>query len=420
MTNESPETPVPTESGRLCPRCGKTIPPGRAECPTCAPEWFRRPVSRETVLLLSLPAILILFVIVGIASSRFHTKQRELAEEWFRKGEESLAAGAGPRAAEEFRTALVYAHDSPRQSLYRRRLAQALLAMNRADEARAYLLNLWEREPGSGTLNLELARLAVQRGDVAEAVRYFNGAIFGVWEAEPDRRRREARLEFCRFLLDRGLREEAEAALIELAANLPRETRTLVQVGALFLQNHSYQRALDLFRQALSVEPKDPEGLELAGEAAFHLGEYREARRFWQLALRADPENLRVAEMLETASLILTSDPFARGISTSESARRALRALRQSSARLQACAEQLGESLDEPQPPSGLKALAERLQALEPRPREIQLARDTELRTAVAELAFDIQEVTARACGSPTGRDLALLLIAEKRGGAEP
>jgi tetratricopeptide (TPR) repeat protein len=420
MGNEALENSSPAEAGRICPRCGGTIPAGRAECPACTPAWYRRPASREAVLLMSLGIIVILFVITGLASSRFHAKQYELAEEWYRQGEASLAAGAASEAVEEFRTALVYAHDSPRQWVYRLRLAQALLAQDRADEARAYLLNLWDREPGNGRINLELARLAARRGEIAEAVRYFNGAIFGVWEEDATVRRREARLELCRFLLSRGLREEAEAALIELAAGLPREPALLAEVGSLFFQNRSYERALDLLREALRLDPQHQNAMVLAGEAAFHLGEYREAQRHWQRARRADPENVRVAEMLETTTLILTSDPFARGLSASESARRALRALRQSSARLEACAEQRGENLDEPEPRTALKRLAEALSGLQPRARERQLVRDADLRAEVAGLAFEIQEVTARECGSPTGRDLALLLIAQKRGQAEP
>ena len=35
------------------------------------------------------------------------------------------------------------------------------------------------------------------------------------------------------------------------------------------------------------------------------------------------------------------------------------------------------------------------------------------------ELVFEIEELTARDCGPPTDMDLALLLIARKRGGAE-
>lgn len=420
MGNEALEKSIQAESGRVCPRCGGMLPPGRADCPVCPPEWYRLPDSREAVLLMSLGLIVILFVLTSLASSRFHAKQDELAEEWYRRGEASLAAGAASKATEDFRTALVYAHDSPRQWVYRLRLAQALLAQERADEARAYLLNLWDREPGNGTINLELARLAARRGDITEAVRYFNGAIFGVWEEDPPSRRREARLELCRFLLSRGLREEAEAALIELAAGLPREPALLAEVGSLFLQNHSYQRALDLLREALRLDPQNRTAMALAGEAAFNLREYREAQRLWQRARRADPENARIAEMLETTTLILASDPFARGLSAAESARRALRALRQSSARLAACAEVRGENLDEPEPRTPLKHLAERLRDLQPRARQSRLARNAELRASVADLAFEIQEVTARECGSPTGRDLALLLIARKRGEAEP
>ena len=71
-------------------------------------------------------------------------------------------------AAEDYRTALTYDREN-RQ--YRLRLAQALLAANRFNEARAHLLSLWEQEPADGEANLTLAHLYSRRGNRAEAVR---------------------------------------------------------------------------------------------------------------------------------------------------------------------------------------------------------------------------------------------------------
>src|SRR5262249_26849521 len=86
-------------------------------------------------------------------------------------------------------------------------------------EARSYLLDLWQESPGDGEVNLQLARLASRTGDDASARRYYENAIAGVWEGdaiEIVRRRRQARLEFYRYLLERGDQPAALAVLSEI------------------------------------------------------------------------------------------------------------------------------------------------------------------------------------------------------------
>ena len=60
----------------------------------------------------------------------------------------------------ELRTALLYSRDN---YSYQLNLAEALLGEGRRDEASAYLVNLWEREPENGQVNLELAYIAAQK-----------------------------------------------------------------------------------------------------------------------------------------------------------------------------------------------------------------------------------------------------------------
>ena len=101
-------------------------------------------------------------------------------------------------AVADFRNALAYSRDN---DLYRLRLAQALMADHRPQEARSHLLSLWEKEPGDGTLNLELARLAAMWGDTPQAVRYYHAAIYGVWPDEPMAHRWQIRFELSEYLL---------------------------------------------------------------------------------------------------------------------------------------------------------------------------------------------------------------------------
>lgn len=124
------------------------------------------------------------------------------------------------------------------------------MAAGQLAEARNYLLSLWEREPGNGTVNLELAHLAVRQRSEPDALRFFHGAIYGAWDEDATTRRRAARLELVHFLLDSGDNARAQAELIALAAGLRREPELQTQAGELMLRAGGYEPALTLFRQA--------------------------------------------------------------------------------------------------------------------------------------------------------------------------
>ena len=156
---------------RLCPQCGKEIPPNEVGCLSCAANGtFLRYLSRETILLLCVPVLAALFAITSTAARIYHSQQRALAQECFLRGEAELRSGRAPEAIKDFSRALAYSRDNRN---YRLRLAQALLAANRSEEARPYLLNLWRDEPGNGTVNLELAPLGVRRRESKQGITDF-------------------------------------------------------------------------------------------------------------------------------------------------------------------------------------------------------------------------------------------------------
>src|SRR5579872_2177198 len=110
---------------------------------------FRRPIY---IFWLSLLAVCFSAFTFGF-SRLYQNKQHELSAYWFQRGENALAQGNPGEAISDLRTALFYSHDDPQ---YLFALAQALEADDRIAEARSYLLNLLEDEPGSGAINLEL------------------------------------------------------------------------------------------------------------------------------------------------------------------------------------------------------------------------------------------------------------------------
>ena len=139
----------------------------------------------------------VLYASTYAVTRAFRTREQQLAENWYGRGTGELRSGHPEDAIADFRSALLY---RPAEARYRLSLAQALMARGRYDQAGAYFLSLLESEPGDGLINLQLARLAVLRRDLADAQRFFHGAIYGIWDEDPDANRRQARLELIDFL----------------------------------------------------------------------------------------------------------------------------------------------------------------------------------------------------------------------------
>ena len=200
---------------------------------------------------------------------------------------QALKSGHAGAALADFRNALAYSRDN---SLYQLRLAQALVATGRVQEARTYLLSLREREPGNGPVNLELARLAVREHDIPEAVQYFHDAVYSEWDGDPAVQRRAVRLELVKFLLDSDQKAAARAELIGVAGNLPPDAKLQTQVGALLMKAGGYDDALRLFRQALAANPHSAPALAGAGECYFLTGQYAQAETLPGPGFTAGPE----------------------------------------------------------------------------------------------------------------------------------
>ena len=407
---------MPTE--RRCSQCGRIIPWGQVECPLCAPHaglfWSLR---EETFLGLTLLFLLILFAATGFAAKFYHAKEQALGQEWFSRGETELEAGHAQAALEDFRTALAYSREN---ESYRLRLAQALVAAGQLQEGRTYLLSLWEREPGNGTINLELAHLAVREGSEPDALRYFNNAIYGEWSTEPVVRRRQTRLELAEYLLDAGDKTRAQSELLALAADSPGDAQLQAQVGSLLFRTGANDQALNLFQQALREDPRLEAALAGAGEAFFEMNDFGAAERYLSRAVAENPHLTRAASLLEVSRLVLSIDPMQRGLSSQDRAQRTLQAFVQVLTRLQGCATVRGVDLDAPAGETDLHELHSQALELEPRMREERLRRDPELAATAVDLVFEIEKTTARDCGEPHGLDLALLLLARAQGGSRP
>lgn len=366
----------------------------------------KRVIFRRPIYILWLSAITsVLFAATFGLNRVYAQRQQQLSVSWFREGQTALAAGKPEVAIGDLRTALVYSHDNQD---YLFALAQALAAANRVPEARSYLLSLLEDEPGNGPVNLELAHLAVKIHDTAHAMRYFNGAIYGAWEENPEAQRQQVRKELIDFLIAQQRKTQARGELLTLSAEMPKDSGSELWVANAFAKLGDDSSALDFYSESLKHYRHDPDALLGAGQAAFHLGHYRDALAYFKRA-NSVREDAQSTQMLQLTSLILDLNPFESSLSQDERRHRLVLAMDVADKRLQQCAQ--SQHVDLSVPGANLLQI-ERSQWLQ-LDREIAQARShsslVELLNPVASLIMGIEQQPN--CGLPAQTDEAMLHI---------
>ena len=361
-------------------------------------------LTREPVILALLSTVaVVLFAAVSELSSLYHTQQKSLGTRSYAGGAADLRQRHYAHAVNEFRTALLYSRDN---YTYQLNLAEALVGLHRTEEASTYLINLWERQPENGLVNLELARIAAQKGNTEQALRYYHNAIYATWPGNQDLEMRQTRLELIEYLLKIRARVQAQSELILLAANLENDPAQQAQVGDLFVQAQDYPDALNAYSLCLRADRGNREALAGAGRAAFELGRYPTAERYLQAAVNASSSDSESAALLKTTELVLEMDPFRRRISTATRNRMVIAAFAAAGERLKSCTASTSSA-----PLASEQSLPDRWARMKPQINERGLGRDPDLAEDAMELVFDIERQTSAACETPTGTDRALLLI---------
>ena len=362
---------------------------------------------REPLLLFALIAVLAAFFAAAwISTGAFHAREKQLAQQWYERGQAELAAGRSEVAISNFRSALLYERDD---ADYRWSLAEALLSAQQYSQAEAYFRSLLESEPADGRVNLALARVEARSDRVEAAIRYYEDAIYGIWHTNPAEHRFQARLELVRLLLGRGRNTEAEAQLVSLTADLPSSPAALEQVATMFASVNDYSRAAALFARALRAGPDNLEALDGLGTAEFNLGRYSEAREHLEVLLQRDRTNQAAAAMERTAAAVLALDPYAR-LAGAERRSRVMRIAQAASARLQQCST-IAAGTSEPLT-TDLQGLVSRQATLAPRITDRDLRNNPDLVQDALDLAFTIEREAQAICGPMTNTDEALLRIA--------
>jgi tetratricopeptide (TPR) repeat protein len=355
-------------------------------------------------------AIVPAFGITQLFVNSYRDRRQALALEWSALGQRDLAARPAS-AVIEFETALSYGPDRAQDRFL---LAKALVAAHRPSEASAQLEALAADEPGNADVDLELARIAADGGALDEAVRYYHGAIDGVWNRNPVVSRRDTRIALARLLIARGQQVRAQAELIAVTDELPSDPALLTSVGRLFADAGARARAIALFHRALDIDASDALAARLAGEEEFRAGDVRSARR--DLALAADRGGLddEARGLLDVAERAVAMDPFVDRLGVRARAQRARRALAIARARLERC--QPAWSADD-STSAKVDDITTRLAALD-KVRPDALERDPDLVDESVALALEIEKIPSGACGTGTPDDRALAIIASQHAAA--
>jgi predicted Zn-dependent protease len=366
-------------------------------------------VRAHILVWLSLALVPAVTITAGVTRA-YRNEQRALAGEWQAQGDAALSSGHPAQAIESFRNALMFAREDRQLTL---KLAQALAAVGRAPEARAYLLALWDEQPGSGEVNLALARLDAERHDVDRALRYYHIAVEGAWHERADAHRRAARFELAEFLLRERALVQAQAEAMALSGSLPADEGLRLRGARLLLDAALPRRALTVYEAILANDPGHVAALEGAGRAAFADGNYAAAAGYLGRAIRRGRDDDSLKEMSDTARLIVTADPFQRRLSVRERNARVARAFDTARSRLDACAGRLSGDVE-------LQALVDESTSLRAKAGVRALARNPDFADPVMDLVFRIERRSADLCGPPTGLDRALLLLAQTGQGTRP
>src|SRR5579883_768034 len=416
-----------------CKTCGTPVAAGSSVCANCSsqmPDWRRQ----ITLILTLLGITIVLFAAAWFLNHSFSVRRDALAEQWFNDGQRDLANNDPKGAVAAYRSALFY-RDS---DLYRLRLAEALASANYIDQTKTYLLNLWEERPGSGNINLELARIAVRQNDIPSAIRFYHGAIYGLWDTDAIQHRLQTRLELIHFLLEHNEKENAYAEITALAAGAPsNDARLQATIGELFQQTGDIGSALAQFEAALKIDRNLFPALRGAATTSFQSGDFYRARRYLEQALRERPEDPQLREMFQQTGLVLKSDPFERHLPQQQRIQRTLTAFEQAGKRLQQCGaapvtpeqtrltaskqrEFAGNSAPAnaptaaTTPAANLQMLAKSWSDLRPNINARSLSRNSDLIDAAMDLVFRIEQATVKTCGAPTGEDWALLQLSNQ------
>jgi tetratricopeptide (TPR) repeat protein len=382
----------------------------------------RRLILQDSIALMSLTAIVVcLSVLTYFFFHSFREHRQVLEQRWYARGKQAMAAGHPAAAVEAFRSALSL---STGNRDYELSLAEALAAAGRTEEAYAYFSNLHDATPGDGFIDLQMARLAAKRNDVAQAIDLYRASLNGAWHGEGADRRREIRLELARYLLSQGRLTDAQGELLTAEGNSLDNPSALAEIGSLLVQAGdpadawmAYQRVV---RHSRSRPTQTLAALLAESQIAYSMGQYKRATLAldrYLATVRAHP-NARAPQPLHVTlqqqarlQRMMQLIPFY-GLPPRQHAERLLAERRIAKDRYQSCLQQLQQA-----PTSGLAAA--QLLTLDPGWQQLgsiplrELTENATEQQSLQALINQTELLTANLCGPPSGSNALLLQLAQ-------
>ncbi len=365
-------------------------------------------------MLVLLFSAIVLYAVTSFLFRSFSARRAELGRQFATEGQAALGRGDAQEAIHDLRISLDYAPDATNNRLL---LAEALAQAHHPDEARSYFLTLLDTAPADGFLNLQLARLARQKNETQEALDYYRAAAGGNWNDDSRDERFRVQLELANYLIQQHDLPAARAELLIAAADAPQEAAVASMLAQKFQQASDASDALNMYRTAMKLDPKDAPAFFEGGRLAFQLGEYAEAARLLSIARRdtaaigqqgADELDNLLESSRRIQELALSPD-----VDPQDRAEHILRALPIAKARFESCAAQIGGG-QMPQQLQGLDGGWKDAYKLRQRRSMLQ---DAPEQDGLVKLIFDTEILTAKLCGNPSGDDALLLQLANSAHG---
>ena len=288
--------------------------------------------SPRTLLIVVVAGVLGLFLVGGLLANHYYSARVQRAREAYESGIELVKQHRDADAVEAFRSALSQTH----RDEYREALGLALARLGRDVEARVYLGQVLQREPSNGPANLSMARLQRRTGDVAGAINSYRRAASGTWNQEDPQDRTDGVFEFVALLRQTGAQREAEAELLREADRVT-TIDGLVRVGQGLDALGSHRAAADVFKDVIARAPRSTAGYRGLGESLTAQDNLVAALDVFDQALRLDPEDSVAMHGRDWCRQVLSLDPTKKGLSPRERYERSQQVLQAVVAMAESC-----------------------------------------------------------------------------------
>jgi len=343
-------------------------------------------------------AIAVLFATDTFLAKTDRVESAVEAARLFEQGRALMARGNNDEAIGRIKDAIAIERGN---RAYRQTLAQAQFAAGKTADAESTLAELLQSDPGDGLASLVMARVLVKESRFAEAISYFHRAIYGRWDRDAAESRLRVRFELIDLLEQHKFTEDLLAELLPVQDQAPRDLKTRIRMGRLFLLAGSPTRAAEVFRGIIHDNPADGAAFAGLGQAEFVRGNYRAAQRDFQVALRLAPDDQPTSERLALCNEVIMLDPTTRGLWPAERFRRSLHLVERTLGETTQCVGQYPS----PELQGLLDSAAKAVKA------HVTASRQSEAAESNLDLAEQLWQARKKGCKSPPTADSPLALV---------